>query len=216
MLAAACTVAHAQTYDSAGVFRFGAFGQQANTQFDVSRAGFSGSTSPSGFGGGAAIGFDYRFAPQWLAGVEADLSVDNTKSKIDNNRGFNSDFLTTVRARLGFNPTRTWLLYGTAGMAALGTEYHSAPAAPSNNTPNKFSETRFGWTFGGGTEFDLDGYTIFAEYLHSTFDRWTFAAPDLNTMYTVDSSSDVFRLGVKFKVGYDYDHDIYNSKARRY
>lgn len=216
VLAATCSVAVAQTYDSAGVFRFGVFGQYGKSHFDMSRVGFSGSTAPTGIGGGASIGYDYRFAPNWLIGIEADAAVDDTKSKTDSNRGFNSDFLSTVRARLGVNPSRTWLLYGTAGLAVLGSEYHSAPAAASTSTPNKLSETRFGWTVGGGTEVDLEGWTIFAEYLHSQFDRWSFTAPDLGIPYHVDSSSDVFRLGVKFKVGYDYDHDIYDRRARRY
>ena len=37
-------------------------------------------------------------------------------------------------------------LYGdmAGGLAVLGSEYHSTPTSPSNNTPNKLSETRFG------------------------------------------------------------------------
>ncbi len=208
--------AMAQSYDSAGIVRFGVFGQYGKSQFDIARQGFTDSRSPVGVGGGVSIGYDYRFAPQWLAGIEADAALDDTETRADGTRTFSSDFMTTVRGRVGFSPSRSWLLYGTGGMAVLGSEYRVAVASTSATGANKLSETRLGWTVGGGTELDLEGWTVFAEYLHSQFDRWSFTPPDQRTQYNVDASSDVFRIGVKFKVGYDYDHDIYSRRARRY
>ena len=206
----------AQNYNSAGILSFGVFGQYSKSTFDIARPGFAATMSPAGVGGGAVVGYDYRLSRSWVLGIEADAATDDTKSKTDNNRGFNSNLLATVRGRVGYNLSPIWMIYGTGGLATLGAEYHGTPASASTSTPNHYSEMRFGFAAGGGTQVDLEGITLFAEYLHTGFDQWAFTPTDLASRYTVDMSSDVVRVGVKFKIGYDYDADTYRRDARRY
>ena len=182
----------------------------------VSSAGgvFAGSTSPTGIGAGIAAGYDFHFAKSWLIGVEVDGAIDNARSRADSRRGFNSDYFSSLRARFGVDLTRNWLVYGTAGYGLHGIEFRGLGG--TNTAPGKTSTTQGGAVFGGGTEVDLDSYTLFAEVLHASYDTWSFKAPDVAYNYKVDDSATLFRLGVKFKIGYDYDHDIYPRNAHRY
>ena len=218
-LSVAQTAAKAQTYDGSGILRVGAFGQMSAISLDIARVSatgdrFAASTSPSGYGAGIAGGYDLRLGRSWFVGIEADGSIDNGRSKTDSGRGFNSDFLATVRGRLGFDVARGWQLYGTAGYAVHGLEFRGLGG--TNTAPGKTSTTQGGLVVGGGTEVDLDSYTLFAEVLHATYETWRFTAPDVSYRYAVDDSSTVARVGVKFKIGYDYDQDTYRRDARRY
>ena len=219
-LMANMTVAQAQTYVGGGTLRVGAFGQMSAVSFDIARtsnlgATFNGSQSSSGWGGGIAAGYDQRLGiSPWIIGGEIDGSLDDAGIKADNGRGFNSQYLATLRGRLGYNLTNVWMLYGTAGYALHGLEMKGLGG--NNTNPGKVETTRGGLVLGGGTEYDLDGFTVFAEYLHTNTSQWNFIAPDVPFAYKVDDSTSVFRLGVKFKVGHDYDHDIYRGNARRY
>ena len=215
------SAAQAQTYQSGGILRVGAFAQMSAVSFDIARVSnsgsiFNGSTSPSGLGGGIVAGYDLRLNPTWLVGIEVDGSLDNGRSTADSNRGFNSDSFVTVRGRLGFNLTRNWLLYGTAGYGLHGTEFRGLTLGTSTSATGKTSSTQGGLVYGGGTEYDLDSYTLFAEVLQASFDTWGFVAPDVPYTYKVDDSALLARVGVKFKIGYDYDHDITPRGARRY
>jgi opacity protein-like surface antigen len=69
------------------------------------------------------------------------------------------DFLGTVRGRAGY-VVDSFMLYGTGG-AAIGDIKASAPGFRG------MSETRTGWTVGGGVEWNVfNNWTAKAEYLH--------------------------------------------------
>ena len=92
------------------------------------------------FTGGGQIGFNWQFAPRWVAGVEGDWNWTDPKSNFcrstdadggvgsiggecfDADRGFlnfsqKTDWLATARGRLGWLVSDNVLFYGTAGGA---------------------------------------------------------------------------------------------------
>ena len=218
-LGAMAQYALAQNFDSGGIYRVGFFGQMSKVDFHIDRWSqigslYSGDTNGQGAGGGFAVGYDRRLGKGWLVGVEADASIDNARSLADQGRHFNSDYFASVRGRLGYYPTRDWLIYATGGLAVHGVEFKGLS---SGNTAvvTKTSSTQGGGVFGGGSELDLDGYTVFAEVLFSQAENWNFRATDVNYNYQVQESAAVARIGVKFKIGLDYERDLYRRDARR-
>ena len=93
------------------------------------------------------------------------------------------DTLGTVRARVGFTPVPTLLLYGTGGFAYgrassdfSVSEFETGPTCPGTPPPNGISfspssgsrsSTLTGWTAGGGGEWAFaPNISVKAEYLH--------------------------------------------------
>ena len=108
---------------------------------------------PHGFIGGGEIGYNWQFAPQWVAGIEADISGagikgSDTKSGASLAGGFpftqlvtasvaaqeKVDWLGTVRGRLGFTPLDRFLVYGT-GVWPTGTSMHQRRLAKTLTRP---------------------------------------------------------------------------------
>lgn len=88
----------------------------------------SGSSNKSGFFGGGQIGFNYQFATNWVAGIEADVDLSGISGSsstclalatgvggCSSSSGKLNDF-GTVRGRLGYAWNNV-LLYGTGGLA---------------------------------------------------------------------------------------------------
>jgi outer membrane immunogenic protein len=90
----------------------------------------------AGFIGGATGGYNYQFSPSFVAGIELDFSgvVEDVKGPVVSREAFipgfapdllaqsisnsqNLDFFGTIRGRLGYLVTPTWLVYGTGGLA---------------------------------------------------------------------------------------------------
>jgi outer membrane immunogenic protein len=112
------------------------------------------------FIGGGQIGYNWQFAPTWLAGLEADIQgvshnggngtlgtshavaatsgffPDTIKTQITSSSSL--DYFGTVRGRLGLVATPTVLLYGTGGLAYGGVKA-STSISQSNNDCVNFS-----------------------------------------------------------------------------
>lgn len=207
--------ARAQNYDGAGLLRFGVFGQVASTDFDVQRPIESrGSASDTGFGGGATFGYDYLFTNGLILGIESDIGIDNVQVE-RGPREYSTNFMASVRGRVGGYVHPNLLLYGTAGAAFLGVEF-DAPVDPVTGFQFGDSDTLVGWTAGVGAEFDWHGIVFFSEYLFAGYDTFssdeTFEEIDLvtNEIVTrtirneVDVDQHLFRFGVKFIIGHDH------------
>ncbi|HZT26698.1 MAG TPA: outer membrane beta-barrel protein [Pseudolabrys sp.] len=173
----------------AGVNAGGGFGDPALTTNSSSPLAlenfFATTTHPSmlGFIGGGQIGFNWQFAPMWLAGVEADFQGADQKGTTTTAFTFPGEpasdtasvklkWLGTVRGRLGLltNADET-LWYVTGGLAyggvdmALSSSNFIFPANAVGTTT--FSHTKTGWTLGGGVEEHLFGnWTAKVEYLY--------------------------------------------------
>ena len=157
--------------------------------------GVDGSASLDSFAGGITIGWDQRVSPNWVAGIEGDISWFNGTSRYSGH-DWNSDHMETLRARLGYLVQPDLLVYGTAGIAWLDLEYSGfvVPPAPIVSA----SDTAFGWTVGAGGEYQMGAYALFAEYLYANFNTWDFdGATD---HYSIDPDAHIIRGGIKVRL----------------
>jgi outer membrane immunogenic protein len=168
----------------------------------------------AGYIAGATLGYNYQFSPSFVGGVEFDFSgvVQDVKNAVEFRQAFipgfspdtlnqaisssqNLDFLGTIRGRLGYLVSPTWLIYGTGGLAfgqasaftnltqyvfgrnaaliAAGatTPYYATGFASCGSfasvEPCGYSTNRVGWTAGGGFEWMfMPNWTIKVEYLY--------------------------------------------------
>jgi outer membrane immunogenic protein len=140
-----------------------------------------GGNNAGGVVGGGQIGYNYQFGNSFLVGLETDIQGTSMSSKSGNtnnilypdpnlvgsflvplapggNPGVSLNWFGTVRGRAGFLATPTLLLYGTAGFA-----YGGVSGGFSN-----YSNTRTGWTAGGGVEWMfMPKWSAKAEYLYT-------------------------------------------------
>jgi outer membrane immunogenic protein len=123
-----------------------------------------GSTSFDTSGGlvGGTLGYNLQTGP-WVWGLEGDIDWTNlrgsTGSAVCVGCGISNSWLATVRGRLGYAMNR-FMPYITGGLA-VGDVKLTVPGFAGT------SDTRVGWTIGGGAEFALIGnWTAKAEYLY--------------------------------------------------
>ncbi|MCI0734774.1 MAG: outer membrane beta-barrel protein [Beijerinckiaceae bacterium] len=158
----------------------------------------------AGFIGGGQIGYNLQFGTSWLVGLEADIqgiagaSNFNSAFAVTPRVGFfppntvntalfvskSIDYLGTVRGRLGFLWTPTFLIYGTGGLAYGGVQSDTAifggqvPNTGSSNFAGigSYTNTRVGWTAGGGLEWLFaPNWSVKAEYLYYDLGRATYS-----------------------------------------
>jgi len=157
---------------------------------DDELAGGTFSHSPQGVIGGAHVGYNLQYN-QWLVlGIEG--SVDGTTLShtlaVPVNDVFGDtpgsitarsegDVQGSLRGRIGIAFDRA-LIYGTGGIAFTGFNTTIVDATgfftgvPGTNAT--FSNTRAGWTAGGGIEYALtDNWWVRAEYRYSNFGHTT-------------------------------------------
>ncbi len=148
-----------------------------------------------GFLGGGQVGYNWQFN-RFVLGLEADIqgfasnsggvatnSVNATgvgaltiQSALQVNKS--TDYLGTVRGRVGFLFTPTFLVYATGGLAYGGVNSSTqifqgfGPTIPAGLTPGwgasgSYSDTRVGWTVGGGGEWMFHpNWSAKLEYLY--------------------------------------------------
>lgn len=184
--------------------------------------------SPSGALGGVQGGCNAQYS-QWVIGFEADidyLRASNTTSRSAfvtfapnvpalGTISHNIDWLSSVRARLGFAPTANWLLYATAGVAFGNTGY-SARFVRTDVNPNigYFGEAndkfKTGWIAGGGIEYMIaPNWTVRGEYLYYDLDTTRVVGLPFNQNPTGLGADGFFatrgsiaRVGINYKFGW--------------
>ena len=196
----------------------------APADFAAFGAASTGSISPDGFTGGAQIGYNWQSGSAVL-GVEADVNAFDVRgartgaNNIPTGAGtfattasVASDWLITLRARLGWALTRTTMLYATGGLALtelrVGNAFSTAGLVSTGSNSNSRFEA--GWTLGGGLETALSrNWTLKGEYLYVDFGRITSVAgvnrvPAIGNSQnlfatTADLSAHLARLGLNYK-----------------
>jgi outer membrane immunogenic protein len=194
----------------------------------ISRLG-AGDVSGNGFTGGIQAGYNWQRA-NVVFGIEADfnaLDVGGAQSQSGAVPGgaeglvanvatsISTDWLLTVRARLGVAVSPTVLLYATGGLAVAEVEVANkffdnaldVGGAANNEGASSNSDVRTGWTVGGGLEWAIDrNWSIRGEYLYvdlgSVSTRAGVGALDLtpNTLDTsVDLTTHVVRAAINYK-----------------
>lgn len=164
------------------------------------------SASDSSVIGGAQIGYNWQFAPNWVLGIEADWSwtdlnpgalispIPATGGGVIAGGSFVStaadvNWLASLRGRIGYSWDNRWLAYFTGGVAWADVDYSGDaqcnPAAcglPGSRSPVSFSKTKTGFVVGGGLEYKFVGsqWILGAEYLFYGFDGEAATSPLLN------------------------------------
>ncbi len=186
----------------------------------------------SGILGGGQVGCNYQFAPNWVMGIEGDGSAADIKGSVTESVPFanplaspptavtisgtasaKTDWIASTTGRLGWAWDR-WLVYGKGGVAWAGDKYSAS--IPIFNEQLSTSETRTGWTAGGGIEWAFwNNWSAKVEYdfydfgtrnvtLTGTFTGGptTFApgpitVPGINVKETIS----VVKFGISYKFG---------------
>lgn len=183
--------------------------------------------SSSSVTGGFTAGYNWQ-VNQAVFGLEGDINYFGFKGSATGSALYpccapfgltvssqvSADWLATIRGRLGFLATPSWLIYATGGAAI-------AEVRGNFNFTDTFSvtesaairDTRVGWTAGVGSEYAFGGgWSLKAEYLYvdlgsstvkSTNLGFAGGAPFTGNVYThsVDLKSNIVRVGVNYKFG---------------
>jgi outer membrane immunogenic protein len=178
-----------------------------------------------GFIGGAQVGFNWQ-VNNWVFGLEGDF--DGTSAKADSTVGpitvgasapvtttYSREltWLATVRGRVGFTATPSLLLFATGGLAVgevkIGNSFIcptcAPPASTQASTSNTSTDTKAGWTVGGGIEWMFaPHWSLKAEYLyvdlgtHDSTITYTYGANTSTMTSSVKEQFSVARAGVNF------------------
>jgi outer membrane immunogenic protein len=162
----------------------------------------------AGFAGGGQIGFNWQFAPHWVAGIEADvghLGINRSFVDIDSPEvvlGVKTDWYGTVRGRLGYTSSPS-LFYITGGVAYVRvTNNYDEPII---GVVAARTETARGWTAGGGIETMLGGnWSAKAEYLYidaGSQDVFNTEIFDGGSTTRFENRFHVFRYGFNYRFG---------------
>jgi outer membrane immunogenic protein len=193
-----------------------AIGQAGNQHID--RAGFT---------GGVTGGYNWQINNA-VIGVEADFNYFGIKgsstatalypccapTSFTITSSVSTDWLATVRGRVGFLATPALLLYGTGGLAVANVKanYLFTDTFAAANESASISTTQYGWTAGVGGEYALmNGWSIKAEYLYVDLGRASTTSNNLTITgipsplqtftHTVNLTSNIGRAGINYKFG---------------
>jgi outer membrane immunogenic protein len=187
----------------------------------------AGDLNLSGFIGGFQGGCNYQ-AGMWVIGFEGDGSATNKEGQnfetalapFDVRRAAwisqtQERWLVTARGKLGLTGWGWFgdktLLYVTGGgaWAKIDTsEFLIGATSSSPGNGHQESNTRSGWTVGGGIEYALGyGWSVKSEYLYVKFDDYTtFNSPPFGNgniaPRNVKLYDNIFRAGMNYKLGW--------------
>jgi outer membrane immunogenic protein len=189
--------------------------------FGVASAALATGSVPAkidGFIGGGQIGYNWQLTNSWVVGLEADIqgiAASNGSTlvfsqatvaagnPIDQNLSSRRrlDYLGTVRGRVGFTITPTFLVYGTGGLAygqtkasTSITQIVESEALPFHYSSfGSFSNSRVGWTAGGGAEWLFaPNWSVKVEYLYYDLGSVTYG---LSPLQNFNSAGTLFTSG---------------------
>jgi outer membrane immunogenic protein len=166
-----------------------------------------------GFLVGPTVGCNFQTGG-FVFGIEGDWSWS---SKEGEGRGIppfstlavsqtRENWLATIRGRLGWAFDR-WMIYATGGGAFADIEARVVPDAILGIAPISESQTRAGWTVGGGFEWAFaPNWSAKIEYLHVEFeDVGYFLTPPVgfaNRAGGVPLHNDIVRAGINYRFGW--------------
>src|SRR5262245_63243903 len=184
----------------------------------------AGDLNLSGFIGGFQGGCNYQ-AGMWVIGFEGDGQATNKEGQnfevglvpfLGNGRAnwvsqTQERWLVTARGKLGISGWGWFgdksMVYVTGGAAWAKIDTSEFLVGVQTGTGHQDSNTRTGWTLGGGYEYALGyGWSIKGEYLYVKFDDYTtftqppFGGAGLNIAPRCTKLSDnIFRAGMNYK-----------------
>jgi outer membrane immunogenic protein len=187
-----------------------------------------GDISSTGVTGGIQAGYNTR-KDDIVFGVEADfglLDLGASKTAAGTfpftflgdsytlEQTMSTDWLGTIRGRLGTAITPRLLLYATAGVALTDFKFTSRYSDnavgfgfPGGSGSGSESEIRAGWTFGLGGEWQVDDlWSVKVEYLYMDFGSKGLDVPTSNTpafaqtmRVEADLDTHILRIGLNYR-----------------
>lgn len=171
-----------------------------------------GHLSSAGVIGGAQIGYNWQFAPNWVFGLEADIQgsgqKDGTSATLPTAGGLFSmslesrlNYFGTARARLGLLATPSLLLYATGGLGWGNTEFNMTSTLAGASSSASFTHTNIGWTVGGGVEGKISAnWSAKAEYLYLDLGNTagSVTLPPVIQTGSVDFRDHIVRIGLNY------------------
>ncbi len=145
---------------------------------------------------GGTAGYNWQTGPV-VFGLEGDLDWSSMAGSTalapcTTSCETSNSWLATTRGRIGYAFDRI-LPYVTGG--AVFGDVQASPTAFAGNT-----ETRVGWTIGGGAEFALSRqWTAKLEYLYADLGDTSCAAGNCATSTNVDLNANLVRGGLNFR-----------------
>lgn len=158
------------------------FGNQAN-QALASALGTGPAGRSANFTGGGQAGYNWQ-VQRTVFGIEADIQyfdpslglvgtgIATTGDPVTVRQSLHSNWLATIRGRLGYAWNRT-LLYVTGGAAISDLRYSQSIVTTLAGASGALSvsDTKFGWTAGAGFEYGFSpNWSLKGEYLFVRFD----------------------------------------------
>jgi outer membrane immunogenic protein len=163
---------------------------------------------------------NWQFHPNWLFGVEADLSGAGIKGTLTSctvtgcaSSDSKNDFMGSLRGRLGVVANNV-LFYGTGGWSWLDNETARtitctgagcpavSTASPLVGQVSTASGTVGGWVVGGGIEWMFaPNWTAKVEYQHARYDitnEFTYTVPAAFRRSESTLETDTIRVGVNY------------------
>lgn len=206
-----------------GGYGWGGFDYDATLEeiiVDGDAVDFGSDGDADGFFAGVQAGFNWQMDALVL-GIEGDISKSWIGS--DNNSDFTDfganlaggtlrtetdlDWFGTLRLRAGFLATDAMLLYATGGLAWGNVDSHVRVDFDDDGIADLSggdSETRMGWTLGGGLEYKVtEAVSVKAEYLYVDLgDENVIDRDSLDDTLNVSADNDVnfhtIRAGLNF------------------
>jgi outer membrane immunogenic protein len=171
--------------------------------FALGGAGATYGNDTDGFFGGGQLGFDYQFAPNWVLGIEGQMSggkIDGstTYGPVGATTTFSNEasWLASVTGRLGYTGGN-WLLYAKGG--AAWADFDNTVSIPGASV--SLSETKTGWTAGGGLEYAFaPGWSGKIEYQYYDFGSDTYSFAPFPSFET-DNQIHTIKAGLNWRFG---------------
>jgi outer membrane immunogenic protein len=187
-------------------------------------AASSGSVSAHGFTGGVQAGYNWQ-VNSTVFGIETDFDAFKLKgsrsaavpsvtttSIFHPSTSIDTDWLYTLRGRLGWAAVPTVLLYATGGLAVTDAKINNSYTTTNNPADtaagaSSSSKTLAGWTVGGGVEWSFaQNWTVKGEYLYVDFGSISTSAnvnlalnnPNLFST-SADFKANIVRAGLNYK-----------------
>ena len=196
----------------------------SSANVSVVDAAGSGTLHPNGFTGGGQAGYNLQ-SGNFVYGVEVDFGALNLgasrsgsgewfvagPANFTTGSSISTDWLFTARARLGWAMSNV-LIYATGGLAVTDLHVHNFyqdDLALGGRENSSNTDTKTGWTVGGGLEMALDSHwSVKGEYLFVDFNGVsttgnvtnpvlaTFANP---LSVSEDLSVNIARAGINYR-----------------
>jgi opacity protein-like surface antigen len=157
-------------------------------EIGIPSTGESHVVDPKSFMGGVTLGYA-RQRGRFVSGLEADINVVGGSATVDT--GLAPDPTLTqlqtrmtwnghLRGRLGYNFDQA-MIFMAGGLALAGVENKAIDNAAGLSA--SWSDTRTGWTLGGGVDYRISPLTTFRlEYLYDNYGTTTLAAQSFDNV----------------------------------